>query len=125
MTWKRWWRFSPDSTAREHESRKRISISESLPLEHQGGCASIMPFLGKLEQEGFGITPNRLFQTLTAVGNKSVRFRQVSDTFWNKENIAPAWEKTKQGWHHGVKWLESYGIVTSDILPSDAVFVPG
>jgi hypothetical protein len=83
-----------------------------------------MPFLGKLEQEGFGITPNRLFQTLTAVGNKSVRFRQVSDNFWNKENIAPAWEKTKNSWHHIVKWLEAYGIVTTDILPSDAVFVP-
>jgi hypothetical protein len=83
-----------------------------------------MPFLDKLEQEGFGITPNRLFQSLTGVGNKSVRFRQVADSFWNKENIAPAWEKTKQGWHHVVKWLEAYGIVTTDILPSDAVFVP-
>ena len=83
-----------------------------------------MPFLDKLEQEGFGISPNRLFQTLTAVGNKSVRFRQVSDSFWNKENIAPAWDKTKQSWHHLVKWLEAHGVVTTDILPSDAIFVP-
>jgi hypothetical protein len=83
-----------------------------------------MPFVDKLEQQGFEITPNRLFQSVTAVGNKSVRFRQVADEFWNKENIAPAWEKTKQGWHHVLKWLESYGIVTTEILPSDAVFVP-
>jgi hypothetical protein len=83
-----------------------------------------MPFLDKLEQQGFGISPNRLFQSLTAVGNKSVRFRQVADDFWNKENIAPAWEKTKQGWYHVLKWLEAYGIVTTEILPSDAVFVP-
>lgn len=82
-----------------------------------------MPFLDRLEQQGFGITPNRLFQTLTAVGTKSVRFSQVSDSFWNKESIAPAWEKTKQGWHHIVKWLQAYGVVTTDILPSDAVFV--
>ncbi len=82
-----------------------------------------MPFLDKLEQQGFGLTPNRLFQALTAVGNKSVLFRQVSDNFWNKENIAPAWVKTKQSWHHLVKWLEAYGIVTTDILPSNAIFV--
>lgn len=83
-----------------------------------------MPFLDKLEQQGFGITPNRLFQTLTAVGKKSVRFAQVSPDFWTNENIAPAWAKTKQAWHHIVKWLESFGIVTTDLFPSDAVFVP-
>lgn len=83
-----------------------------------------MPFLDKLEQQGFGITPNRLFQSLTAVGNKKVRFSQVADDFWNKENIAPAWEKTKQSWHHVLKWLETYGVVTTEILPSDAIFVP-
>jgi hypothetical protein len=82
-----------------------------------------MPFLDKLEQQGFSITPNRLFQSLTAVGSKKVRFAQVADGFWNKKNIAPAWEKTKQGWHHVLKCLEWYGIVTTEILPSDAVFV--
>lgn len=50
-----------------------------------------LPFLDKLEQQGFGVTPNRLFQSLTAVGNKRVRFQQVADEFWNKETIAPAW----------------------------------
>jgi hypothetical protein len=83
-----------------------------------------MPFLDKLEQQGFYVTPNRLFQSLTAVGNKRVRFKQVADGFWDKQSIAPAWEKTKQSWHHAVKWLESYGIVTTDVLPADAVFVP-
>ena len=82
-----------------------------------------MPFLDKLEQQGFGITPNRLFQSLTAVGNKRVRFQQVADAFWNKDTIAPAWDKTKQSWHHVVKWLEVHGIVTTDVLPADAVFV--
>ena len=83
-----------------------------------------MPFLDRLEQQGFSVTPNRLFQSLTAVGNKRVRFQQVDDGFWNKQTIAPAWEKTKQSWHHVLKWLEAYGIVTTDILPADAVFVP-
>jgi hypothetical protein len=83
-----------------------------------------LPFIGKLEQQGFYVTPNRLFQSLTAVGAKSVRFKQVTDDFWNKNNIAPAWGRTQSSWHHALKWLESYGIVTNDILPSDAIFVP-
>jgi hypothetical protein len=49
-----------------------------------------MPFLDNLEQRGFSITPNRLFQSLTAVGNKRVRFQQVPDEFWSKQTIAPA-----------------------------------
>jgi hypothetical protein len=83
-----------------------------------------MPFIDKLEQQGFYVTPNRLFQSLTAVGAKSVRFKQVADDFWDKTNIAPAWGRTQNSWHHSLKWLEAYGVVTNEILPSDAVFVP-
>jgi hypothetical protein len=83
-----------------------------------------MPFIDKLEQQGFYVTPNRLFQTLTAVGAKSVRFKQVEEGFWNKDAIAPAWGRTKNGWHHVVTWLEAHGILTNEILPSDAVFIP-
>jgi hypothetical protein len=61
---------------------------------------------------------------LTAVGAKSVRFKQVEDAFWNKDTISPAWGKTKNSWHHILKWLEAHGIVTNEILPSDAVFIP-
>jgi hypothetical protein len=83
-----------------------------------------LPFLDKLEQQGFYVTPNRLFQSLTAVGAKSVRFKQVADSFWNKDTIAPAWGKTQNSWHHALKWLETHGVVTNEILPSDAVFIP-
>src|SRR3984893_6754962 len=83
-----------------------------------------LPFLDKLEQQGFYVTPNRLFQSLTAVGAKSVRFTQVSDGFWNKGTIAPAWGRTQNSWHHTLKWLETHGIVTNEILPSDAAFFP-
>ena len=72
-----------------------------------------MPFIDKLEQQGFYVTPNRLFQSLTAVGAKSVRFKQVADDFWDKTNIAPAWGRTQNSWHHSLKWLEAYGVVTN------------
>jgi hypothetical protein len=83
-----------------------------------------LPFVEKLEMQGFDVTPNRLFQSLTAVGVKSVRFRQIPDDLWNGTAIAPAWEKTKKSWFHVVKWLQAYGIVTREVLPSDAIFVP-
>jgi len=83
-----------------------------------------MPFVEKLENQGFSVPPNRLFQSLTAVGSKRVRYQTVADSFWNKETISPAWEKTKNSWHHVLKWLETYGIVTTELMPSDAVLVP-
>jgi hypothetical protein len=82
-----------------------------------------MPFLANLEALGFAVSPNLLFTSLTAVGAKRVRFKQVEDGFWNSDRIAPAWEKTKGAWHKVVKFMESFGILTNELLPSDAVFV--
>lgn len=83
-----------------------------------------MPFLDKLETQGFEITPNLLFQALTAIGENRVRFKQVDDAFWNPDRIAPAWKKTQQAWGRATKFLEQYGILSNTILPSDAVFIP-
>lgn len=83
-----------------------------------------MPFLDTLERDGFNVSPNLLFQCLTAVGAKRVRFKQVQDQFWNPTSITPAWERTKTAWQKIVKLLEQYGIVTNGLMPSDAVFIP-
>ena len=83
-----------------------------------------MPFLDKLETQGFEVTPNLLFQALTAIGENRVRFKQVDDAFWNPDKIAPAWKKTQQAWGRALKFLEQYGILSNAILPSDAVFIP-
>jgi len=83
-----------------------------------------LPFLDGLENEGFEIGPNVLFQTLTAIGARRVRFKQVADSFWDAEYIEPAWERTKISWHTVVRFLERYGILTDKIMPANAVFIP-
>lgn len=85
---------------------------------------SFLPFVTKLQESGFELSPNRIFQSLTAVGAKRVRFKQVSDDFWNAAAIAPAWKRTKESWHRVLNWLSTYGIASNQILPSDAAFVP-
>jgi hypothetical protein len=83
-----------------------------------------LPFVSKLENRGFDLSPNRLFQSLTAVGAKRVRFKQVADKFWNAEAISPAWKRTQEGWHLVLNWLAEYGVASNEVLPSDAVFIP-
>lgn len=83
-----------------------------------------MPFLDKLESDDYFITPNLLFQTLTAVGVKRVRFKQISEKFWDPAGVVSAWERTKRAWYLILKFLEPYGILTNNVMPSDAVFVP-
>ena len=39
---------------------------------------------------GFDIDPNLLFRTLTGVGAKKVRFREIQDAFWETKHVAPA-----------------------------------
>lgn len=82
-----------------------------------------MPFLDTLEQSGFEVTPNLLFQSLTAVGAKRVRFKQVDDRFWNADQIQPAWKRTREAWRCIIRFLEPFGVLTNAIMPSDAVFV--
>jgi len=76
-----------------------------------------------LGHDGFDVTPNLLFQCLTAVGSKRVRFKQVPDAFWNAAHIAPAWERTQRAFRVIVKFLERFGVLTNAILPSDAVLI--
>lgn len=83
-----------------------------------------MPFLEKLENTGFEITPNLLFQTVAAIGTRRARFRDIDDDFWTKSQIEPAWKKTKIAWQRLDDWLSNYGILSLDILPSQTALVP-
>lgn len=82
-----------------------------------------LPFVGKLADRGFDLSPNRLFQSLTAVGAKRVRYKDVDDKFWNPSEIKPSWKRLQEAVQVVVNWLEHYGITSNDPLPSDAVFV--
>lgn len=85
--------------------------------------SEFMPYLDQLVSEGFEIGPNVLFQSLTAVGVKRVRFKDINDQFWDSDSIKPAWDRMKKAWAITLKFLEPYGILTNRLMPSDAVFI--
>ena len=84
---------------------------------------TFMPFLDKLGDSGFDLSPNILFTSLTAVGIARVRFKQVEDSFWDTTTIKAAWEKCIRSWNRIVIFLELHGILTNVLLPSNAVLV--
>jgi hypothetical protein len=54
-----------------------------------------LPFLSVLADSGFHVDPNLLFQSLTAVGIKKVRYKEINDSFWSRDQIEPAWKKCR------------------------------
>ncbi len=82
-----------------------------------------LPHLGVLADAGFDIGPNLLFRTMTAVGIKRVRFREIPDTFWDEGNVRPAWERTARAWSDAIARLREYGILSNDPMPTEAALV--
>ncbi len=85
--------------------------------------STFLPHLGILADAGFDIGPNLLFRTMTAVGIKRVRFREIPDTFWHEKNVRPAWERTEKAWADAIARLRQYGILSSDPMPTEAALV--
>ncbi len=84
---------------------------------------TFLPYLRSLAETGFDLDPNLLFRTLTGVGAKRVRFREIPDSFWEPKSIAPAWGKTETAWKHLVARFREYGILSSDPMPTQAALV--
>lgn len=82
-----------------------------------------LPFLKILAMSGFHVDPNLLFRTLTAVGIQRVRFRDVKEEFWTKDQIVPAWDRCKYAWKKVVQHLSRYGVSADDLLPTQAALV--
>lgn len=84
---------------------------------------TFLPYLRALAQAGFDIDPNLLFRTLTAVGAKRVRFKQIHDDFWNAHSIQPHWKRTTKAWERLVQRMREHGILSNDVLPTEAALV--
>lgn len=82
-----------------------------------------LPFLGILSESGFHLDPNLLFRSLTAVGIKKVRFKEISDNFWTRTEIEPAWKRCQQAWKLAIHRMKDYGILSDDPLPTQTALV--
>jgi hypothetical protein len=82
-----------------------------------------LPFLKILGDAGFNINPNLLFRTLTGIGAKKVRFKEIPDNFWGADSIQPHWERTKGAWKNLIARFRQYGILSNDPMPTEAALV--
>jgi len=85
---------------------------------------SFLPYLNDLSSAGFNISPNLLFRTLTGIGAKKVRFREIADKFWDAQSIQPFWQQTKDAWKQIVARFRQFGILSNDPMPTEAALVP-
>jgi hypothetical protein len=84
---------------------------------------TFLPYLRSLAESGFDLDPNLLFRTLTGVGARKVRFREIPDSFWEPASIAPAWKKTAAAWKRLIARFREYGILSADPMPTQAALV--
>lgn len=85
---------------------------------------AFLPYLGKMASTGFAVSPNLLFRTLTGVGAKKVRFREIPSDFWNQASISSYWDSTKAAWQTIIQRFREYGILSNDPMPTEAALVP-
>jgi len=84
---------------------------------------TFLPHLKTLAETGFDLNPNLLFRTITGVGEKKTRFKEIPDAFWNPGQIVPAWDRTKNAWGRLIARFREYGILSNDIMPTEAALV--
>lgn len=92
--------------------------------------STFLPYLTKLKDAGFDISPNLLFRTLTGIGSNKVRFRDIPKDFWDKVGIqknedgsATIWDRTANAWESLIVRFRDYGILSNDPMPTEAALV--
>lgn len=84
---------------------------------------TFLPSLKRLAEAGFEIDPNLLFRTMTGIGSKRVRFREIPDDFWDSATVTSAWERTSEAWSRLIARFREYGIMSNDPMPTEAALV--
>ena len=84
---------------------------------------TFLPYRNTLADSGFDLDPNLLFRTLTGVGYKKVRFKEIPDSFWEAGTIIPAWQKTAEAWKRLIARFREYGILSAEPMPTQAALV--
>jgi hypothetical protein len=83
------------------------------------------PFLKDLENIGFEFDPSVVVRTLAIVGNGNARLRDVPEAFWGpSDEFDEHWRNTKDAITAVIRNMMSYGVLSSDLLPSMNVLIP-
>ena len=85
--------------------------------------STFLPYLGVLKDAGFDVSPNLLFRTITAVGAKKIRFKEIPDEFWAESSIRASWARAREAWQDTVARLRQHGILSNNPMPTEAALV--
>jgi hypothetical protein len=118
-----WWGSADDWNKIQKRYDIRFDVAAKASKNPGWVRDEFLPFLNDLADSGFHVDPNLLFQSLTAVGIKKVRFKEINDSFWNRDQIEPAWKKCREGWKRTIHRLQNYGVLSDDPLPTQAALV--
>src|SRR5207249_4156222 len=80
-------------------------------------------YLKNLSDAGFNISPNLLFRSLTGIGAKKVRFKEIPDKFWDANSVQSFWHSTKEAWKNLIARFRDCGILSNDPMPTEAALV--
>ncbi|RKY12865.1 MAG: hypothetical protein DRP82_06280 [Planctomycetota bacterium] len=80
-------------------------------------------FRRDLDKRNWDLPPAVIIRTVTAIGARRARFKEVKGDFW-EVGFLDAWEKTKKVISRVIKHLQDRGIVQSDLLPAKNVLIP-
>lgn len=83
-----------------------------------------LPYVRGLADSGFDVSPNLVFRTMTGIGKKRIRYKDIETSFWDGATIRPTWDRTKKAWELAIKHLREYGVSGNALLPSDNSLVP-
>ena len=82
-----------------------------------------LPFADDLEESGFDLEPHLVFRSVTVMGEKKARFKDVPDTFW-ESGVEAVWQDTKSAWQKLLDGIRVHGILSDEILPSKNALIP-
>jgi len=84
---------------------------------------TFIPYLNTLSEAGFNINPNLLFRSMTAIGCRRVRFKEIEDGFWESGSIGPCWQRTVEAWKRLIARFREFGILSNEPMPTEAALV--
>ncbi len=103
------------------------TILAFIGAHHRGWVKNqFIPFQEQLNDEGFEFDAGLLVRTITGIGVRKTRIKDVPRDWWrDDETFLDAWKKTKHAVSHVIKLLsQNYGILAAEILPTHNALVP-
>jgi hypothetical protein len=101
-------------------------IALALAASQNAGWArgQFLPFLKELEDAGFDLDPNVVFRSCVGIGIGRARLKEVPRGYWKSPELRGAWERTATAWRRVIGYIENYGILSAEVLPTKNALIP-